>query len=965
MRKLKAVGRKILKILPDTMKTHGVIEEVTNGGYKCPVCDNGTGEDATGLELVNMGDHYGAHCFKCGSNLNNFHFLAKHYGLDRKKDFKEIVKRAAEEFNLDDSPVKEKNISVEKKISSAEKNSPTEKISVPEKNSSTEVNLIHADILKAAQNLKNFIESQGGLWRGLNFESLKKFNCGYLQDWIHPKNRCGGKKVLSSRRFIIPTENHYNAVVLNEDRTEKNKKWWKMHAGSKEVFGLNLVPDDAENLIVVEGEIDAMSIYQATKGKFNVIATGGAAEKNFVKFLNEKFLEQKPRILVLFDPDDAGRKNAPKLCRLLEKNNFTADFKFLTENFSKVDANQILVEHGEEKLAELVEKLIGDFKKGEEIMYKRVLSVDSAEEEFSQSEIPAPQKRTTRSIIPNCPVDYYLPYNFGFSEKGITRYSKTYGEVIVSYTPVVITRRFFEPKSKKMKYEIAYRTYKGTWDTLVCEKGVFSDQRKIMQLADYDIDFTSSDAKYLVKFLNAFIHAGDNATKMETFRAFNQPGWNDDFTEFIYPLGGKDYICQRDGIDYQQIFKPKGNKKTWVETFKKISKDIGAVANTFIGAAAVAPLVKPLELPNIQVHVNGKRGIGKSPLPKFAASIFGNPRAGDLTRTFAGTMKNKLETAAAFKDLPMILDELETISKQEENKLSTMIYDYSLGVANQANKRDGTSREPVKFSGSRLSTGERELVKDNDKGGAFKRVLDIHVNSLFEDAFAKELHSLSEKNYGLFGQEWIDYVMNNLDKIKEDFLDTLSFCHEAGFFSEDKFKKIEVEPTHLKAVVACFTAYKHFTKMIGVEYSEENLYKDISEIVTKLPTAKEIDDTKRAKEALASYVAGHKKFFVTENKNSKDCPENDAVAFETYGKIFENGEVAILPHKLKQILEGELGFASASKLIAEWVHEGNLRTQGNGNSYKTRINNKVQWTYRFKADTLIAPDTTDEEKAVG
>ena len=142
------------------------------------------------------------------------------------------------------------------------------------------------------------------------------------------------------------------------------------------------------------------------------------------------------------------------------------------------------------------------------------------------------------------------------------------------------------------------------------------------------------------------------------------------------------------------------------------------------------------------------------------------------------------------------------------------------------------------------------------------------------------------------------------------------------------------------------------------------MYRDIAEIVLNLPTTQEIADTQRAKDALASFVAGHKKYFVTENKTSTDFPESDSVAFETYGKIFDNGEVAILPHKLKQILETELGFASAEKLIAEWADEGELRRQDNRNTYKTSINTQPQWTYRFKAGVFINQNSpSDEENA--
>lgn len=915
---------KILLISPDELEKHSVIQPSRSGGYNCPHCDNGQGEDGTGIEIANMGDHFGAFCHKCGESFNNFHFLARHYHLDRKADFQEIVKRTVEEFHLLDSPTPVKKIAVNKKISTSE------------------LDLILNDIEIAQNNLQSFVESQGGSWRGLSLETLLRFHCGFLPAWIHPKNKLANKNLYPTRRFIIPTQHHYNAVLLSEDRIAENKKWWKMHAGNKELFALDFLPVDSDFLILTEGEIDAMSIWQATDGKYDVVATGGAAEKNFVETLNEKFSNHKPNILVLLDPDDAGRKNAPKLCKLLGKNNFKATFKFLADDVCSLDSNQILQQQGDFALAELIDTLVGDAKKN----FNKVPDVPV--------ETPQPHfdKYSTQSIIPDCPVDYYLPINFGFGENGITRSSKSQGDIVVSHTPVVITHRFIDPKTYTVKYEIAFRGYSDKWTKKVVDKSVLSDHKKIIQLAEFDIDFTSSEAKYLSQFFMDFIHAGDNAQKMKTIDAYNQPGWDDDCTKFIYPAGGEDYICHRNGYDYKKLFKPKGNKNAWIEKFKEVSDKGGSVARMIIGAAMASPLVKPFNLPNIQVHLEGKRGIGKTAIPKFAVSVFGDSRQGRLSRTFKATSKNNLETAAAFCDLPIILDELETLNKADENKLSNMIYDFSLGVGNQANKRDGSARSPIEFSGCRISTGERPLVKFNDKAGAFKRVLNIRAkSSLLDDSFASELHQFSEQNCGLLGKLWIDYLQLHLSDIKFEFYSMLDLAKKSGVLDDSQFRKVDIEPTQLKTAILSAVAYKHFCKCIGVEFSDETMFRDIADIVLDLPSKHEIDDTERAKDALASFVAGHLKNFVKENSKSADYPETSAEAYETYGKIFENGEVAFLPHKLRQILEVDLGFASADKLIAEWADEDKFRIQ-DGRRYKSYINGDKIWTYRFKAGIL-------------
>ena len=564
--------------------------------------------------------------------------------------------------------------------------------------------------------------------------------------------------------------------------------------------------------------------------------------------------------------------------------------------------------------------------------------------------------QTTKTAIPTCPIDLLVPSGYTFSADGIQRFTKKGELELVSYTPIVITRRYIEPDTYQHKYEIAFTNHEDKWIKKVFNKDVIDSERKILQLASFGPGFTSAEAKHVARFLNALINNRTNKRILATTEAYNQPGWNEDFTKFIYPSGGEDYICHRPGFDYDKLFYTKGDSKKWIDMFQQVSFNGGSVARLILGAGVVAPLVRRLNLPNIQAHLHGSRGIGKSPLPKFAASTFGNPRAGKLTRTFAGTMKNKLEIAAAFNDLPLILDELETVgSKTEEDKLSAMIYDFSLGVANQANKRDGTARAPVEFAGCRISTGERPLVKSTDKGGAFKRVLDIRVNKLFEDSFASELHSFSENNFGHFGKAWTDYIIKNFDSIRKDFEEALYFTRKHGFYINGKLEYLNIEPTQLKAVIACMTAFKHFQLCIGIQLAgnyDDEFYSDIAQIILKLPTTNQIADSARAKEALASFVVGHLKSFAAETK-SKDIPERNAETYEIFGKIFNNGEVAILPHKLKQILEKELGFSSAEKLIAEWADSYLLITQGRGNQYRVRIDGNPVWTYKFKSGVLI------------
>ena len=430
-------------------------------------------------------------------------------------------------------------------------------------------------------------------------------------------------------------------------------------------------------------------------------------------------------------------------------------------------------------------------------------------------------------------------------------------------------------------------------------------------------------------------------------KTYKQTGWtNSDCEIFAYPTGGDDYIVRRPGFDYEEIFKPKGDETAWIKKLIEVEKQGGAIAAITIGSALASPLVRPLGLPNIQVHIEGKRGIGKSALPEFAASIYGDPSPGAMTRTFSASLKNRLELASAFCDLPQILDELETLSKREEENLPQSIYEYSLGIANQAQKRDGTARETKRFSGVRISTGERSILKYNDKGGAYKRILNLRAKSLFEDSFAFNLHNFCKRNRGLFGKLWISYISRNITVIEKQF-------DEMCLIIKNRY--VDIDPTQLKSLVISALAYQHFKICIELQehVNNQELETYLATIIATLPTSAEIDDTTRALESLTSFVAGHEKYFLRNQKDTNGDEMTFTFANETYGKIFDTGEVAFFPTALKKILEDELKFASADKLIAEWRDLNTILKVDKGQTTrKIRIGKKTYRVYHFRAGIL-------------
>ncbi len=386
----------------------------------CPICGNGSGDDSTPVEVTFNGNRWLYFCFKCGEfsgdllkiiateehlNLNQGEDMCKAlaiganligYSLPVPKKVEALNAGRAAKVKYDHSFPKtnESSFSIsdsnspkiicQERADKMETKNDTELIYSSE-NARKEHELILADIADAKTHLPELPESQR---RGISLDTYRHFGCGFLHDWTHPKTRAEGKKTVPTRRIIIPAGIHYNAVALSADRADVKKSYHKMHAGSMELFNAQSIKF-ADTIFVVEGEFDAMSIWQAFKGKIGIVAVLGAA--NWRKTLNPLLKScAGKKFVILFDGDDAGRTNAKNLRDELLKRKIPAVSKFLfdylpdkeKEKFGKkVDANDLLQQ-----------------KNGEQALYKLIKRIQlDARDEFEKAEKEAMKNTTTHA----------------------------------------------------------------------------------------------------------------------------------------------------------------------------------------------------------------------------------------------------------------------------------------------------------------------------------------------------------------------------------------------------------------------------------------------------------------------------------------------------------------------------------------------------------------------------------------
>ena len=298
-------------------------QEARKGGYICPVCENGTGSDGTGVKLI-KGQSFRYKCFKCGTSGDVINFYAAEHHLTNAEAITEVLRMyGLETQEYHTPPVK-----------------PTPKVkTVAEVAEDLKVaSMIAADISLGQENLGKDTGNFFFQRRGISKEVALRYGCGFIKNWVHPKlrNGTGDKKIVPSDRMIIQTgtESYVARAV------DPKNKMPKLKAGKSNIFNLEVLKTSEQNVVVVEGEFDALSVIEAGN---DAIALGTTTNvEKFLTWLKESGVRPKKPLVIDLDADEAGRMAAKKLSSGLSKLRIRHYFCSLIVEGTK-DQNESLV----------------------------------------------------------------------------------------------------------------------------------------------------------------------------------------------------------------------------------------------------------------------------------------------------------------------------------------------------------------------------------------------------------------------------------------------------------------------------------------------------------------------------------------------------------------------------------------------------------------------------------------------
>lgn len=318
--------------------------------FICPFCGSGNGKHHTGaLSVATYKGIPRAKCFAqdCVNGADIFDICGKLEGLNT---FPKQAKKVMEILNYNE-------YTEQKNKPEKEKGVITSQITDPNYNTQNG----YADFY--AQNRYDCSQIDYLQKRGISEEVIKFEHIGYCPNWQHPRSA----KMKKKEGIIIPISK--NSYVFRDIKCPV-KEYRYFRVNQKETnspfdrfFGFDYLTS-SENIFIVEGEIDALSVL--TTGNTAVALGSTANATEFIEAIEK--INKVPRLILFLDNDETGIETTKNLINSFKKINLArkkadlmAAIEVSTINYTNLgydtveaDPNQLLQEIGIDKFKEFL-----------------------------------------------------------------------------------------------------------------------------------------------------------------------------------------------------------------------------------------------------------------------------------------------------------------------------------------------------------------------------------------------------------------------------------------------------------------------------------------------------------------------------------------------------------------------------------------------------------------------------------
>lgn len=441
---------------------------------------------------------------------------------------------------------------------------------------------------------------------------------------------------------------------------------------------------------------------------------------------------------------------------------------------------------------------------------------EATEEDNIIEDIPVNinQGHTQTYVIPKYPEPYFRGKNGGVFKRVIKQDDEV--DTLIYHNDVYVTRRLMDSEAGEAVVIRLHLPQDGVREFTIPLTAATSKDELRKYMATYGVVLYKIDE--IMHYITSWVYKMQHAGKADTAR--RQFGWVDDrFGAFV--IGDKEVSADR--VDHNppsaptsQLFSAlqiKGSFDDWKTAMAFYNRPGMEIHQFIIGLGFGSIFAKFTPVNAALFHVfSPDSGIGKTTALVAAASIWGDPMQLVLKET--DTMNSRMLRAELYNNIFLPLDEMTNANPKE---LSDFMYQYTSGsqknrLASSANqeRHRGMPWNQIGVSNGNASIMEKiSSYKALPKGEAM-RVLEARafpVPGLVKadtDALSAELRN----NYGHAAIPFLQYVMNDVDGVKNIFFSTQQKLDiECSFGPADRFHSV---------LVACGITGLMIAKKVGL-----------------------------------------------------------------------------------------------------------------------------------------------------
>jgi len=380
---------------------------------------------------------------------------------------------------------------------------------------------------------------------------------------------------------------------------------------------------------------------------------------------------------------------------------------------------------------------------------------------------------TKQYVIPPYPRPYFRGANGGVYTR-TTNAEGDMDETLIYHNDIYVMRRLRDPELGEAIVMRLHLPQDGVREFTVPLTSVTSKEEFRKAMAMEGVAVTRMDP--LMTYVTSWVNELQTTSKAD--KAHRQFGWTDEkCTSFV--LG--DRIIHADSTEPNPptshtasllpSFEPRGDIEEWKSMLNFYNKDGFQLHQFVIGASFGSALMELSSINCAGIHLYGKSGVGKTTAMEAGLSLWGNPK--NLLTSQNDTHNTRMHRGEIYHSLPLYMDELTNARAWE---LSDIVYQLTSGKQRgRMSSGSNTERyrgEPWKLlavTSANASMWEKISGAKAMPTAEAQRMLEVNVPKM-ELPPKEQTDALQHKvanNYGLAAEQYIQYVIRNLDEVKK------------------------------------------------------------------------------------------------------------------------------------------------------------------------------------------------------